>query len=216
MSSPATNNPATNNSVPAHNRRQLRSHFVNLDVRLRLIVDDVLFALVAALAAIGILYVLSNREIGDSMYSAHISIKQTRELLNHGVVVAGVVTFAAVLIFGLWSLIDAHRIAGPMHRMLRLLKEIAEGDLRHEIRFRKRDEFQEIAAAADNLVDVYALRLGRLRTGIQAASKHLAGDTLNTNQIRDLREMLASLDAELVFFKIPEELHPEIDNSPIQ
>src|SRR5260221_14633697 len=105
---------------PLQNRRRMQSHFVNHDVRLRLVLDDALFALLAALTAIGILYVLSNREIGDSMFSAHLSIKQTRELLNNGVKIAGIVTFVAVLAFGLWSLVDAHRIAGPLHRLNRL------------------------------------------------------------------------------------------------
>src|SRR5215831_9797770 len=96
---------------PIRNRRRLRSHLINHDVRLRLVADDVVFALVAALAAIGILYYLSNKELGDSMWSAHLSIKETRELLTNGVKVAGLVTFIAVLLFGLWSLMDAHRIA---------------------------------------------------------------------------------------------------------
>src|SRR5580658_6741250 len=120
-----------------HNRRRFRSHMVNHELRLRLVVDDTLFALVAALAAIGILYYLSNREIGDSLWSAHLSIKETRELLDTGVKVAGLVTFVAVLLFGFWSMIDAHRIAGPMHRLKKLLDEIAAGNLNHEIQFRK-------------------------------------------------------------------------------
>src|ERR1700678_1826361 len=121
------------------NRRKFRSHLVNHELRLRLVLDDVVFALVAALAAIGILYYLSNREIGDSLWSAHLSIKETRELLTNGIKVAGLVTFLAVLLFGFWSMIDAHRIAGPMHRLRMLLDDIAAGNLNHEIKLRKRD-----------------------------------------------------------------------------
>jgi methyl-accepting chemotaxis protein len=121
------------------------------------------FALFAALAAIGILYYLSNREIGDSLWSAHLSIKETRELLTNGIKVAGLVTFLAVLLFGFWSLIDAHRIAGPMYRLRMLLDDIAAGNLTHEISFRKQDEFQDIAASADRLVESYAARVLRLR-----------------------------------------------------
>src|SRR5437016_3080948 len=72
-------------NLPRRNRRRLRSHLIHSDIRLRLVLDDMLFALLAALAAIGILYYLSNREIGDTLFSAHHSIKETRELLNTGV-----------------------------------------------------------------------------------------------------------------------------------
>src|SRR5579863_2439910 len=134
------------------NRRRFRSHLVNHELRLRLVIDDMLFALVAALAAIGILYYLSNREIGDSLWSAHLSIKETKELLDNGIKVAGLVTFLAVLVFGFWSMLDAHRIAGPAHRLKRLLDDVAAGNLTHDIKFRKRNEFQDIATATDALV----------------------------------------------------------------
>src|SRR5271165_1863033 len=98
---------------PTHNRRKFSSHMVNIGFRGRLVWDDLLFALFAGLASIIILYIISNREIGDSLWSAHLSIKETRELLENGAKVAGVVVFVAVLIFGFWSMLDAHRIAGP-------------------------------------------------------------------------------------------------------
>ncbi len=185
------------------NRRRFRSHLVNHELRLRLVLDDMAFALVASLGAIGILYWLANREIGDSLWSAHLSIKETRELLNKGVVVAGVVTFFAVLLFGFWSMLDAHRIAGPMHRLKLLLDDIAGGILTHEIRFRKRDEFQDVAASADALVDAYAERLCRIRdlaTSIDTEIGHLPSEHSGR-----LPEMSRQLTQQLEFFQLPGE-----------
>lgn len=209
-------NTAEAEAKPLHNRRRLKSYLINHDVRLRLVLDDALFALCAALAAIGILYFLSNKEIGDSMFSAHVSIKQTRELLNNGVKVAGLVTFVAVLAFGLWSLIDAHRIAGPLHRLHRLLNEIADGNLLHEIAFRKSDEFAELAAAADRLVDVYADRLAAARDQAQALEKGLSAGALTAPQAEEMRRQAALLNSQLSFFRLPEpQSRPELDNSPL-
>ena len=202
--------PDTN--LPVKNRRRFISHHINRAVKLRLVLDDMLFALLASLLAIGILYMLSNREIGDSMYSAHISIKQTRELLNNGVKVAGIVTFLAVLAFGYWSMIDAHRIAGPMHRLHRLLGEVAAGDLRHEIKFRKKDEFQEIAAAADKVVDVFAAKIGTLSMMATQLDSQLQGPSLDRDRIAALS---ADISRELAYFTLPEHGKPDIDSSPI-
>jgi len=182
------------------NRRKFRSHLVNHEVRLRLVLDDMLFALVAALAAIGILYYLSNREIGDSLWSAHLSIKETKELLNKGVIVAGIVTFVAVLIFGFWSMIDAHRIAGPMHRLRLLLDDIKGGNLTHEIQFRKKDEFQDVAASVDALVDSYAARIKSIRGIADSIETASAGA-----QSSDLQALAGQLKTELAFFQLPEE-----------
>jgi methyl-accepting chemotaxis protein len=203
-------------SSPTRNRRRLRSHLINHGVRLRLVLDDAVFALVAALAAIGILYYLGNRELGDSLFSAHLSIKETRELLNTGVKVAGIVTFAAVLLFGLWSLVDAHRIVGPMHRLNRILNEIGGGDLTHEIRFRRGDEFSELAAATDRMVHVYAARLTAIRQQAASIAHALNSDTLTADQIRDLRRQAAELTEQLTFFRLPTDgVQPAVDHTPL-
>jgi HAMP domain-containing protein len=179
------------------------------------VLDDTIFALVAALAAIGILYFLSNREIGNTLYSAHLSIKETRELLNTGVKVAGLVTFVAVLIFGFWSMIDAHRIAGPMHRLHRLLHEIGEGNLTHEIQFRRKDEFSEIADASDRLVDQFAVRISDMRNRAVEIETVLASDTLTPAQIGDLRSKSAELTAQFNQFCLPDNCRPVVDDRPI-
>ncbi|HLJ55582.1 MAG TPA: methyl-accepting chemotaxis protein [Chthonomonadaceae bacterium] len=198
------------------NRRRASSHFVNHDVRLRLVLDDAAFALIAALLAIGILYYLSNREIGDSMYSAHVSIRQTRELLNNGVKVAGIVTFVAVLAFGLWSLIDAHRIAGPLHRLSRLLNEIADGNLVHEIAFRKGDEFAELAAAADRLVESYSRRLQEARSLAQELERGLTTGPLTEQQAAALRGTAEQLSRSLSFFQLAApDARPVVDDTPL-
>ena len=202
--------------APQKNRRRFKSHLVNHDVRLRLVLDDVVFALIAALAAIGILYWLSNRELGENLWSAHMSIKETRELLNNGVKIAGLVTFAAVLLFGLWSLVDAHRIAGPMHRLHRLLHEIAGGNLTHEIRFRKRDEFHEIAEAADELVDVYATRIEELQVQAAALRQGLEGAPLTPGDLERLSRQAMNIENALAFFRCPDGgAAPTVDNRPI-
>jgi methyl-accepting chemotaxis protein len=201
---------------PPQNRRRMKSHLIHHDVRLRLVLDDVIFALVAALAAIGILYYLSNKELGDTMWSAHLSIKETRELLTNGVKTAGIVTFVAVLLFGLWSLIDAHRIAGPLHRLHRLLNEIGDGNLVHEIQFRRKDEFAELAAATDRLVEAYAERLAAARQQADSMEQVLRGDTLTTEQIQDLHHRAMDLTNQLAFFHLPDgNSRPVVDDTPL-
>lgn len=184
-------------------RRRLRSHLVNADVRLRLVLDDVIFALVAALLAIGILYYVSNREIGDSLYSAHVSLRQTRDLLTNGVKIAGIVTFVAVLLFGTWSLVDAHRIAGPMHRLQRVLEAIASGDLTQDVRFRRGDEFQEVAAALDRAVGNYADRLRGARSEAAAIRMALDSPAVGGARAAELRERADRLLEQLGYFTLP-------------
>lgn len=180
--------------MPQPNRRRFKSHLVNHELRLRLVLDDAIFALIAGIGAVVILTIISNREIGDSLWSAHFSIKETRELLNRGAWIAGCVTFVAVLIFGLWSLIDAHRIAGPMHRLRNLLVDLSQGNFIHEIQFRKRDEFQDVAEAADTLVESLSTRVERLQN--LADSIHTAAANG-----QDVTALATELKTEVGFFR---------------
>lgn len=177
------------------NRRRFRTHLVNHELRLRLVLDDAVFALVAAIGAVVILTIISNREIGDSLWSAHLSLKETRELLYQGAWIAGGVTFAAVLLFGIWSLIDAHRIAGPMHRLKNLLDDLATGNLTHEIQFRRRDEFQDIAASADALVEALGSRIGRIQELAAAIERASTGNA-------EIANLAGELTSELKTFRI--------------
>ena len=203
-------------SARAGNRRRVRSHFIGQNLRWRLVIDDAVFALLASLVALGILYYTSNREIGDSMYSAHLSLKETRHLLENGIKIAAVTTFVAVLLFGFWSFIDAHRIVGPMHRMHRLLGEIADGNLTHEIEVRKRDEFQELSSEADRLVDTFAERISGIRKQADVLASALGNEAMTTEQAISAREQAQELLRSLDYFKLPEEGKPTIDASPVR
>ncbi len=206
---------APSSSIP--NRRRMRSHFIGQGLRWRLVLDDAVFALLASLVALGILYFTSNREIGDSMYSAHLSLKETRHLLDNGIKIAAVTTFVAVLLFGFWSFIDAHRIVGPAHRLHRLLGEIADGNLTHEVEVRKSDEFQSLSAEADRLVDTFAERIAGIRQQAVSLASTLGDATLTAEQAAHARTQAGEILQALDYFKLPEgNAKPTIDNSPLR
>lgn len=50
--------------------------------------------------------------------------------------------------------IASHRMAGPVFRIRRVLREMAEGDISGEVRLRKKDEFKHLAEEVDNLKSV--------------------------------------------------------------
>jgi methyl-accepting chemotaxis protein len=49
------------------------------------------------------------------------------------------------------SIFMAHRISGPLHQLKNALLRMARGELDQPVRFRKRDYFQELATAANDL-----------------------------------------------------------------
>ena len=63
-----------------------------------------------------------------------------------------VLLFVNMGLMGLFGLFFSHRITGPIYRINRFLKEMVDGDLSGEIRLRKSDEFQNVAATINDLL----------------------------------------------------------------
>lgn len=57
------------------------------------------------------------------------------------------------LIMLLLSIVISHKIAGPVYRLERDLKEISEGDYSRRIKFRSNDELQEIADQINKILE---------------------------------------------------------------
>jgi len=59
-----------------------------------------------------------------------------------------------VLLLILWGIMLSHRFAGPMERLEKELKRIAEhADFKHRLRLRKNDDMRPIAEAVNRLLD---------------------------------------------------------------
>jgi HAMP domain-containing protein len=75
------------------------------------------------------------------------------------VIICVVVTLALTLVFGL---IMSHRMAGPLFRIRRELKEMEQGDLSGEVHLRKKDDFKSLAQAVNGLKRSWGSRLEEL------------------------------------------------------
>lgn len=58
-----------------------------------------------------------------------------------------------VVLIGLFGIYFTHKVAGPVFKMKRLLKQVGEGDLTVEARLRKGDELQEFFEAFGSMVE---------------------------------------------------------------
>jgi methyl-accepting chemotaxis protein len=124
--------------------------------------------------------------------------------LNAGlaVIITGISLFVMVR--------HSHRIAGPAHRLQRILKEIAAGtyDLSSEVRLRRRDYLKHVAEALNDLIEVRRVEkkhlgelvewLGRLDEAVQTSQ----GSTL---EIRALSARLRATADDIAGPPVPEE-----------
>ena len=59
-------------------------------------------------------------------------------------------------------MIASHRMAGPIFRIRRILRDMSDGDISGEVRLRKKDEFKHLAEEVDNLKVSLRAKVGQM------------------------------------------------------
>ena len=104
---------------------------------------------------------------------------------------------AAMVIFILLS----HRIAGPLYRFEKALKEVEDGNLRARVDLRKTDELVTLKEAMNSVFGSMDLRLGRVKKELAGLEELL----LNPNDpqaVSKLKSKLSSIKDEIGYFKV--------------
>ena len=159
-------------------------------------------------------YLILNRRLEETYYSAHYAIKSTGEVLLPALLALSgvfilVLGVAAVLI----TMYVSHHIAGPLFAIRRYLESVSRGDLDFEPKLRLKDQTTPLAESLARALETLNARLVAIRSaadGMRDASNKLSrniatDDGANERCRRDLADLLAreeSLSRELDYFRL--------------
>ncbi len=144
--------------------------------------------LVSALVAALVLYFYSRQELGESFYTAHITVRRVSDLLLP-VILAG---SAVSLISGvLLALFLPQKIAGPLYHVEKDLRRVADGDLTVKIVLREGDTLQDFAQLISQVINDLRLKI----KAVQDSVAEITGTEGKDNQA------LLALKTELDKFK---------------
>src|SRR3989338_593088 len=159
-----------------NNRRSVINFSIKKQMQFMLLIRVMLIVLVSTVIIAAFFYFYSNQEIGQSFRHFHIQARNFLDFLLPAIVIAFII--GIVIAFSI-AIFFPHKIAGPLYRMEREIKEkVAEGDLTVRFSTRKGDEVGELAEALNIMIEKLKLRLGRIKT----ASDELAVCSNNVNK----------------------------------
>ncbi len=180
----------------------LHSHPRHRNRQLRWVVPLVTLVLVATLAALAVQYQVSDQVIGTEFFRAHKTISHTGELLRRGTVIGGSVLVALATVLAVWAFRVTHRIVRPVHTLHRALDALGAGDLGVRVDLHQDDEFQEVAAALNRLVDEFAAALATVHELVDRIAAHTAPGTRATGAPSEVSELARTLDETMEFFRL--------------
>ena len=194
-------------------KRKMRTQFlVNIGLQYRYIGFIVISLVVISFVMSAFLYYNSYNlalELRELAMGNEQLAEQLRTLPTYFIVrmlIAMVAVIVAVVIIGI---LEIHKIAGPLFRLTRQVKALAEGNRSQRFILRDRDELKELAAVIDELQSdlvgreaSLTLRVDKLSQKISALSKQVERGTFEK---KIFQESIAEINALVSELKKPEE-----------
>lgn len=158
--------------MKGNNKRKGINYSIKRRLQLRLFFKVLSVAMIGTGIMAAIFYIYSNREIGGSYRQFHIHARNFLDYLLPAIALSMVSSFvlaAAITIF------FPHRIAGPLFRIERELKEkIGEGDLSVRFTLRKGDEVSDLADALNSALEKLCRDIENIRRPAEELESRIA------------------------------------------
>jgi methyl-accepting chemotaxis protein len=156
-----------------------RKYLIDQGLQMRYSILFIIIALAGNLCSVIVFNSLALKKLDSIMWSTHISVSTTADLLNPFFISVNVATFLFIavlsIITGIWMI---RNTSGPLYRMSKDIRKVAEGDLSTSVSLREKDEFQDVAETLNTMV-------GQLRSEFVAI----------TGKYTDISKLLAGLES---------------------
>ena len=134
--------------MPAGFRR--KQYFIQRGMQLRFARFVILFVFVSSVLTGGVIFLTTFLLMGEKLASVYpqgrlVPIFQSVYLWSF----LSLVGVVPIIFYG--SIVFSHRIAGPLPKIYRILREIGQGNFEQKIVLRKHDELKELADAINDM-----------------------------------------------------------------
>lgn len=149
-----------------------RVYFIKKDFQARFIVRFVLSTTIWAVATVSLFTFIAERRLDDVLYSPHINIQSSIELLMPSVFLAHVISvllFTAILVYAISAL--WRRLSRPLYSLKKDVARIAAGDLVGGVSLGEEEEFQDLAIDLDEMRTGLRQKFIRLKDGKDALTE---------------------------------------------
>ncbi len=184
-----------------------RKYITNAGLQMKVTLVFIAISLVGSIIATVAFNYFALKIFESLMWSTHISVKNTGELIGPlfvNVTIANIVFVSILLVFGVVWMMKLK--SGPLFRMNNDIKKITNGDLSVNIILRQKDEFQDTAVELDNMVVKTRERFKKIIDKYADISRSLPAMNVEgmnpQNNYKSVLENIEKLEADIGKFKI--------------
>ncbi len=172
-----------------------RSHyFIKKDFQTKFILKFCLLLLAGIVISTGLIFLFSQDSLTSSFHDSKLVIENTALAILPTVIYTSLVTLGLLTIATIiFTLFISHRIAGPMFRFEKELREIGDGDLTKKVSLREKDQAVEMAECINDMTASLRSKIILIRTGLE----HILASAHKQNASKELIEELENLQKDI-------------------
>lgn len=177
-----------------------RHFFIKKEFQFKFIIKFCLLILLGTFISTGLLLIFSHGTLTTSFQHSRLVVTDTSSAILSAVVYTNLITLGLITLFTIIVvLLISHKIAGPLYRFEKELKEIGEGNLTRVINLRTKDQMTDIAKCLTEMV----ASLHEKIKGMQNEVEDVIKSASEKNAPKDLIEELRHLNQTIInSFKI--------------
>ena len=167
-----------------------KNYFIKRDFQSKFILKFCLIILIGTILSTGLLFLFSQGTLISSFQQSRLVIKNTSlailpAVIYTNLITLGLITLATIVV----TLFVSHKIAGPLFRFEKELKDIEKGDLTKSIKLRKKDQTTDLADSLNQMTASLHGKVLEIRTGVE----HLIESVSKQNATQELVDQLNHL-----------------------
>jgi methyl-accepting chemotaxis protein len=194
-----------NKTVVTYKRR---NYFIDRSFQTKFILKFCLLVFIGGLLTIGGLYLLASRSTTVSVVNSRVVVRTTADfilpILIQTVTVVTLILSLAVIIV---TLFVSHKIAGPLYRFKKVMKDLEEGNFSSDFHIRHLDQLQELATDFNNAIRRIRQELIQIKSNFMSLKEKI--DSLNLDEvvehkrpvINELKRLSEILHKTIQYFK---------------
>lgn len=193
-----------------------RKYIVNTRLQMRYTLSFVLVSLLGSIVAVVAFNFFALRKFDSLMWSTHINVKTTGEIIRPLFIYVNVMDFlfVSILLFitGIWMI---RKISGPLYRMSKDVRRAAGGDLSTTMAIRSKDELKDIAHELKLIIDGFKERFtiihekyAGISKSIEESKYQIRNLEITTKNCISILENINTLEKEMHIFKLRKKQSP--------
>jgi methyl-accepting chemotaxis protein len=176
-----------------------RRYIIDSRLQIRYALLFVLVSLISNILAVTAFNSLALKQLDTLMWSTHISINSTDELIRPIFIFINVINFVFVaVLLVLTGFLMMKKTSGPLIRMSRDIRKVTDGDLSSLIVLRQKDDFKDVADELNRMTGKLRERFSNLKEmyeGISGPMERLGkGVSTKEDSKNNYNSILKSID----------------------